>query len=160
MGNYTIFEMFENPRRGRQARNFTTSVPKILDLESSSEQIFSENCRWVPLTTGNNMQQGVQTGGRNLTVGKGYVYTMLDISSCRHEKLSRIAWTATATCLHCTKVWHKTHPICDAPLSRSAWCSFAPLQKSGQSYRCYVLTEALSRMIFVPAQKLSGILRT
>ena len=30
----------ENPRRGRQARNFTTNVPKILDLKSSSEQIF------------------------------------------------------------------------------------------------------------------------
>ena len=42
--------MFENPRRGRQASNFTTNVPKILDLKSSSEQIFSENCRWVPLT--------------------------------------------------------------------------------------------------------------
>ena len=36
MGNYTIFQMFENPRRGRQARNFTTNVPKILDLKSSS----------------------------------------------------------------------------------------------------------------------------
>ena len=24
--------MFENPKRGRQARNFTTNVPKILDL--------------------------------------------------------------------------------------------------------------------------------
>ena len=32
--------MFENPRRGRKARNFTTNVPKILDLTSSSEQIF------------------------------------------------------------------------------------------------------------------------
>ena len=32
--------MFENPRRSRQARNFTTNVPKILDLKSSSEQIF------------------------------------------------------------------------------------------------------------------------
>ena len=41
MGNFTIFQMFENPRRGRQARNFTTNVPKILDLKSSSEQIFS-----------------------------------------------------------------------------------------------------------------------
>ena len=41
--------MFENPRRGRQARNLTTNVPKILDLKTSSEQIFSENCRWVPL---------------------------------------------------------------------------------------------------------------
>ena len=33
--------MFENPRRGRQARNFTTNVPKILDLKSSSEQMKS-----------------------------------------------------------------------------------------------------------------------
>ena len=49
MGNYTIFWMFENPRAGRQAKNFTTNVPKILDFKSSSEQIFSENCRWVPL---------------------------------------------------------------------------------------------------------------
>ena len=42
--------MFENPRRGRQPKNFPTNVPKILDLKSSSEQIFwifSENCRWV-----------------------------------------------------------------------------------------------------------------
>ena len=48
MGNYTNFLVFENSRRGGQARNFTTNVPKILDLKSSSEQIFSENCRWVP----------------------------------------------------------------------------------------------------------------
>ena len=41
--------MFENPRRGRRAINFTTNVPKILELKSSSEQIFSENWRWVPL---------------------------------------------------------------------------------------------------------------
>ena len=41
--------MFENPRSGRQARNFTKNVPKTLDLRSSSEEIFSENCRWVPL---------------------------------------------------------------------------------------------------------------
>ena len=38
--------MFENPRRGRQAKNFTTNVPKILVLKSSSEQIFS---RKLPL---------------------------------------------------------------------------------------------------------------
>ena len=43
MDNYTIFYMFENPRKGRQARNFTTNVSKILDLKSSSEQVFSEN---------------------------------------------------------------------------------------------------------------------
>ena len=40
MGKYTNFYMFENPRRGMQARNFATNVPKILDLKSSSEQIF------------------------------------------------------------------------------------------------------------------------
>ena len=39
MGNYTTFLMFENPRRGRQARNFTGNDPKILDLKSSSQQI-------------------------------------------------------------------------------------------------------------------------
>ena len=49
MDNYTIFGGFENPRRGRQARNLTTTVPKILDLKSSSEQIFCKNCRWVSL---------------------------------------------------------------------------------------------------------------
>ena len=42
--------MFENPRRGRQARNLTINVPKIPGLKSSSEQVFSENWRWVPLT--------------------------------------------------------------------------------------------------------------
>ena len=41
MGKFTIFYLFENPRRGMQARNFTTNVPKILDLKSTSEQIFS-----------------------------------------------------------------------------------------------------------------------
>ena len=37
MGNYTF--LFENPTRGRQARNFTENDSKILDLKSSSEQI-------------------------------------------------------------------------------------------------------------------------
>ena len=41
MGFWRLQEpMFENPRRVRQTRNFTTNVPKILDLKSSSEQIF------------------------------------------------------------------------------------------------------------------------
>ena len=41
--------MFQNPRRSRQARKFTKNVPKVLDLKSSSEEIFSENWRWVSL---------------------------------------------------------------------------------------------------------------
>ena len=32
--------MLENLRRSRQARNFTKNVKKILDLKSSSEQIY------------------------------------------------------------------------------------------------------------------------
>ena len=46
MGNYTIFLKFENPRRGRQARNLSENDPKILDLKSSSEQII---CRKLSL---------------------------------------------------------------------------------------------------------------
>ena len=41
--------MCENPRRDRQARNFGKNVPKILDPKKFSEQIFSENSRWLPL---------------------------------------------------------------------------------------------------------------
>ena len=59
MGKHSIFYMFENPRRGRQARNFTTNDPKILDLKSSSEQIFSENWRWVPLNIVPSVRQSV-----------------------------------------------------------------------------------------------------
>ena len=41
---------FLDVRNPRQTKIFTTNIPKILDLKSSSEQIFSKNCRWVPLT--------------------------------------------------------------------------------------------------------------
>ena len=55
MGNYTILQKFENSRGGRQARNFTTNAPKILDLKSSSEQIFS---RKLPLGAPENPKTG------------------------------------------------------------------------------------------------------
>ena len=35
---------------------------------------------------------------------------------------------------HCTKVWHRTYLIYDAPFSRSARRSFAPLQKSCRNF--------------------------
>ena len=62
--------MFENPRRGRQARNFTTNVPKILVLKSSSEQIFS---RKLPLGAPD-----------------GLVSMPPFVVVCRHDKLSGI----------------------------------------------------------------------
>ena len=43
--------MFENPRRGRQARNFTTNVPKILDLNRLPNRYFWKidiGCPWLP----------------------------------------------------------------------------------------------------------------
>ena len=53
--------MFENPWRGRQARNFTTNVLKILDLKSSHSQfpcrsvpIYIINCRWVVVKWSND----------------------------------------------------------------------------------------------------------
>ena len=59
-------------------------------------------------------------------------------------------------CSHCTEVWHRTCPICDAPLSRSARRSFASSQKERRHNRSCVWTKAPSGMIFVAAQKLSG----
>ena len=63
-------------------------------------------------------------------------------------------------CSHCTEVWHKTYPICDTPLSRSSWRRFAPSQKSRRHKRSSVWTEALSGMIFLAAQTLSGAVWT
>ena len=52
-------------------------------------------------------------------------------------------------------VWYKSK--CDAPFSRSAPRSFAPLEKSRRHNRSCVWTGALSGMIFMAAPKLSGI---
>ena len=64
-------------------------------------------------------------------------------------------------CSHCyTKVWHRAFLICDAPLSRLAQHSFAPVQKSPPNHLSYVWTEALTGMVFVPMQELSSIVLT
>ena len=65
--------MFETPRRGRQARNFKTNVPKILVLKSSSEQIFS---RKLPL--------GAPEYSR---IFPGRIYMKMEFSSQRREML-------------------------------------------------------------------------
>ena len=52
-----------------------------------------------------------------------------------------------------------TCPICDFTLKK-AWRSIAALQKWRWNLRSYGWTEALSAMVFVPAPKLSGIVRT
>ena len=49
--------MFENPRRGGQARNLTTNVAKILDLKSSPNRYILKNWRRVPLQNVNNPEK-------------------------------------------------------------------------------------------------------
>ena len=57
-----------------------------------------------------------------------------------------------------TKLWHRTYPIVlwRFTLEIGAGHRFAPLQKSRQNHRSWMWTEA-SGKVFVPAQKLSGI---
>ena len=50
------------------------------------------------------------------------------------------------------KGWHKTYPICDAPISRSAQRSFAPSWKSRQNRCSHVWTEGLSGLVFAHVQ--------
>ena len=61
MGSYTIFLKFENPRRGRQARNFSENDPNILDLKSSSEQVIfrklSLGAPWCFLASDEHLKQ-------------------------------------------------------------------------------------------------------
>ena len=55
MVNYTIFQMFENSRRGRQAGNFTKNVPKILDLDHLPNRQFPKidvRCSCLEVLTG------------------------------------------------------------------------------------------------------------
>ena len=95
--------MFENPRRGRQARNFTTNVAKILDLKSSSAQIFLENWCWVPLITGTLFLKNVLLflNGFGIRLnGLGYPFQknchpFERLGLCVWKKLSSV-WTAWA----------------------------------------------------------------
>ena len=68
--------MFENPRRGRQARNFATNAPKILDLKSSSEQIFS---RKLPLGAPDMLTEQIKEGEKiNILRRKGRRTNFID----------------------------------------------------------------------------------
>ena len=68
-------------------------------------------------------------------------------------------WYSLSNCFYCSKVWHRTYSISEAPLWRSARRSSAPLQKLHRNHRSYVWTESLYGMDrdFVPAQELSGL---
>ena len=81
--------MFENPRRGRQARNFTTNIPKIFDLKSSSEQIFF---RKLSLGAPENLMEQV--------IYREYMVS--HILNSRSNSASVIPWRYTVLTLYLT----------------------------------------------------------
>ena len=87
MGNYTILQKFENPRGGRQARNFTTNAPKILDLKSSSEQIFS---RKLPLGAPERIAHFTDTIGNEAGVDHVLIQRTLHALLCKLCCCSRV----------------------------------------------------------------------
>ena len=62
-------------------------------------------------------------------------------------------------CSHCTPPppLQKKYPICDNPLSKSARCSIAPLQRSRENYPSYVNRNPIPWYDSASAQKLSSI---
>jgi len=86
------------------------NVPKILDLKSSSEQIFSKNCRWVPLTNAYVDQYSVQHAEVNaqfiMTVSLYHYFTLFYVKNrtfkpqtgqtvavAKSSKLKKGAWS-------------------------------------------------------------------
>ena len=80
---------------------------------------------------------------------RSYLYTSGTVHTCT------VRFIPVHTVL--TKVRPRTYPISDAPFSRSARHSFAPLQKSRLNHRSFVWKEALSGVVFILVQKLHVI---
>ena len=79
--------MFEHPRSGRQARNFTTNVPKILVLKTSSEQIFS---RKLPLGAPDAFAHLLEESAKNIHVSVHWLWFPL-IAKPRSKVLKKRA---------------------------------------------------------------------
>ena len=91
--------MFENPRRGRRARNVTTNAPKILDLKSPSEQVFS---RKLPL--------GAPEKG-NVIPLTAVASTASAISTCVHfcsVETTRLQILSTKIRAFCSAFWRNS----------------------------------------------------
>ena len=126
--------MLKNHRRGRQARNFTTNVPKILDLKSSSEQIFSENWRWVPLKKKNALSSLLedkfccQSAGAVLLLFRlEYKTRQCYMSHCKYSKGKKCKKRQAAH-LSFKPLWNLWKPS-------TYWCS------SENSFRDFTLTK-------------------
>ena len=90
--------MFENPRRGRQAINFTTNVPKILDLKCAPGKFFGE--REFPIQNSYTDQVQCLSHSRDLkfvTSFKPSIYSVCD--GLPAEKYEYSAWPGKTTFL-------------------------------------------------------------
>ena len=97
MGNYTIFWMFENPRRDGQAINFTTNVPKILDLKLRFPNRYfpkvDVGCLWTYLSTQSEtphsaMQQSVPIHRHLCPLGS--IALFLNSGALNSERATRV----------------------------------------------------------------------
>ena len=62
--------------------------------------------------------------------------------------------------VHCTKVWHKTYPTCDAPLSRSAGpAQLRPVTENALPQPFLCVNRCLCGMILAVAQNQSSIVQ-
>ena len=86
--------MFENPRRGRQARNFTTNFSKILVLKSSSEQIFFQK-----------LSLGAPDAWPGLTVKEGVIGNLLAAVQLA-KQIAQLFWFLENE-LNCHDQWYK-----------------------------------------------------
>ena len=130
--------------------HFTFNTPRLI-VHTCSEDCseFTKSFSCPPLK--NFLIFLAESEIRGLPAGKGPInrernlgfdHTRPDSFLYRHEKFSGIVWTP---------IWYVT-----LHFKRSVRCSFAPSQKSRWNQRSYLWTEALSAMVFMLAQKLSG----
>ena len=92
--------MFENPRRGRQARNFKTNVPKILELKLSVPKI-DIGCPWCKWKARKNLS--AWSGNKGAVAGKKKGETIIRnyYRLCRPSSpqfLSLIFWVHAFSC--------------------------------------------------------------
>ena len=77
-----------------------------------------------------------------------WIFTSVLVDSSPRSYLFPNTWS------HRTEVWHRTFPICDAPLSRFARL-LSVTDRNRAEINALVCTQALSGMVFVRAQELS-----
>ena len=76
-----------------------------------------------------------------------WIFTSVLVDSSPRSYLFPNPWS------HRTEVWHRTFPICDAPLSRSARLR-SVTDRNRAEINALVCTQALPGMVFVRAQEL------